>query len=99
MKISKRDFLAGAATAGVAGLVLPGRTNAYEVPVDHMPRIIRLRKAYAPQQIIVDPNSFHLYWTLGENQAIRYVVGVGRDGLYESGTSGRAGPNLGPPAI
>jgi lipoprotein-anchoring transpeptidase ErfK/SrfK len=85
MGIGRRDFLAaGAAAVTTAAMGAPAR--AYTVPPEHMPRIVRMRKNYAAQQIIVDPNTFHLYWTLGENQAIRYVVGVGRDGLYESGT-------------
>ena len=39
-----------------------------------------------PQEIHVIPSEFALYWTLPDNRAIRYSVGIGRPGLYEAGT-------------
>lgn len=82
----RRHFLATAtATAATA---LAGRAAAhsnYVIPEEHMPRMVRITDAFAANEIHLDPNRFFLYWTLGEGQAIRYVVGVGRPGLYEAG--------------
>jgi lipoprotein-anchoring transpeptidase ErfK/SrfK len=50
-----------------------------------MPRIIRIKGDINPGEIHVDPNLFALYWTLPDGKAIRYAVGIGREGLYESG--------------
>ncbi len=36
-------------------------------------------------EIHVDPDNFVLYWTLPDQRAIAYPIGVGRAGLYESG--------------
>lgn len=84
MPLTRRTLLG----AGAAALALgpASAAHAYQVPPEHMPVVLRLRQAYAPGEIHVDPNGFHLYWTLEDGRAIRYVVGVGRSGLYESGT-------------
>ena len=79
----RRAFLAGlAATLGASAA---GHARAYEVPEEHMPRIIRVGPRFRPSELHVDPNSFYLYWVYEPGQAIRYTVGVGRANLYESG--------------
>ncbi|MGB3553070.1 MAG: L,D-transpeptidase [Jannaschia sp.] len=50
-----------------------------------MPVQVRIRPEIGPNEIHVIPDSFMLYWTLPGARAIRYMVGVGRPGLYESG--------------
>lgn len=51
------------------------------------PTLVNVAPGIAPNEIHVDPNRFRLYWTLPEpGRAIRYAVGIGRRGLYESGT-------------
>jgi len=81
--ISRRHLIGTGAAALAFGL--PAVAQAYSIPREHLPRIVQLRKPMAPGEIHVDPNTFYLYWTLPDNKAVRYVVGVGRDGLYESG--------------
>lgn len=51
------------------------------------PTLVNVQPGLGPSEIHVDPNRFRLYWTLPEpGRAIRYAVGIGRRGLYESGT-------------
>jgi lipoprotein-anchoring transpeptidase ErfK/SrfK len=50
-----------------------------------LPRIVPIEKGFVPYEVHVDPGQFALYWTLPEDMAMRYVVGVGRPGLYEAG--------------
>ena len=50
------------------------------------PTLVNIQPGIPAGEIHVDPNRFRLYWTLPEGQAIRYAVGIGRRGLYESGT-------------
>ena len=51
------------------------------------PTLVTVAPGIGPGEIHVDPNRFRLYWTLPEpGRAIRYAVGIGRRGLYESGT-------------
>ena len=51
------------------------------------PTVVSVVPGLRAGQIHVDPNRFRLYWTLPEpGRAIRYAVGIGRRGLYESGT-------------
>ncbi|WP_415405269.1 L,D-transpeptidase [Tateyamaria sp. SN3-11] len=50
-----------------------------------MPREVKIKNDLAPYEIHVDPGQYALYWTLPKRMAIRYSVGIGRPGLYESG--------------
>lgn len=84
MPVSRRGFLAGG--AAIAAIGSATTASAYELPPEHQPVVVRMRTPYAPGEIHVDPNGFNLYWTLEDGRAIRYVCGVGRTGLYESGT-------------
>lgn len=86
----KREFIAGgAATALLAGLT--GANAATQAPVapgipeEYLPREVRIKSSFAPGEIHVDPNAFALYWTMPGRKAIRYTIGIGRPGLYESG--------------
>jgi lipoprotein-anchoring transpeptidase ErfK/SrfK len=83
--LSRRALLAGFA----AGLALPAA--AQDIPPSTLPRRFRprtfhLRDYYAPDQILVDPNIFSLFWTLPDQMARRYFIGIARDGLYQPGT-------------
>lgn len=77
-----------------ATLALPAVARAYDgtisreppVPAYLTPEIVPVRGKIGPNEIHVIPDHYALYWTLPEGKAIRYYVGVGRDGLYESGT-------------
>lgn len=83
--ISRREFVATTA----AGVMLPqmgmAKAKKYVVPEEHMPKEIWLKTKLPANEIHIDPNSYRLYWTLGNGKAIRYVVGVGRAKLYEPG--------------
>jgi lipoprotein-anchoring transpeptidase ErfK/SrfK len=78
----------GLSLTGLAAIAPPLRAQEATpgtVPEDFMPRMIRITGAVQPYEIHVDPDAFALYWTLPEGRAIRYAVGIGREGLYESG--------------
>lgn len=62
-------------------IVLPD----YDVPTQYEPREVDLLTQLEPWEVHVDPAQFALFWTLPDNKAIRYTVGVGRPGLYEDG--------------
>ena len=86
-RFPRRLFLAGAA----ATLAMPALAQTkpdrktYVVPPEHAPQVVRLRDTFAPGQLLVDPNSFSLYWTMERKQALRFIVGVGRGDLYIPG--------------
>lgn len=48
-------------------------------------RVVRFRTDEAPGTIIIDTNNKFLYYITGDNSAIRYGVGVGREGFGWSG--------------
>ena len=83
--LSRRHLLA-TGLAAMAAPVLAAAPEGWTLPEEHLPRMVRLRDSFEPGQILVDPNSFALYWTLPKSEAIRYTVGVGRGNLYEPGT-------------
>ena len=55
------------------------------VSSEFLPREVAFFETVEPGEIHVDPNQFALFWTLPNNRAVRYTVGIGREGLYESG--------------
>ena len=75
-----------------------GRPQAVAVPREVVPFDGR----YAPGTVIIATNERRLYYTLGNGQAIRYGVGVGRPGFEWAGTryisSKREWPDWTPPA-
>jgi len=85
--LNRRDFVA----AGVAAAALgPGVATAHSranfvLPPEFMPVQVEIGEGFAPGEIHVNPNTFKLYWTLPDQTAIRYSVGVGRRHLYEPG--------------
>lgn len=91
----RRAFVAQIAASAAAFTTVPaivrGQTNhdaaikPSNLPEEFLPREVRIRNDFGPYEIHVDPGQFALYWTLPDNKAIRYAVGIGRPGLYESG--------------
>lgn len=80
----RRHFISGLASTVVAAPALA--RSGWVMPEEYKPRLVRLSGDYAPGEIHVLPRQFALLWTLPEGRAIRYTVGIGRAGLYESGT-------------
>lgn len=87
--ISRRTFIQTAA----AGVVLPQFAQAqskpaeYVVPEQFKPQYVRIKKDFAPGQILILPRSHFLYWIESERKAIRYGVGVGKAGLEFTGVA------------
>ena len=65
------------------GYVQPDNGN--EVRADLRRRVVDLRSNEAPGTIIVDTANTFLYYVLPGGQAIRYAIGVGREGFTWSG--------------
>lgn len=67
------------------------RFNFTAAKPDPDPRLARQTVRYvtdeAPGTIIVDTRRKYLFFILGDNQAIRYGVGVGREGMGWTGTA------------
>jgi lipoprotein-anchoring transpeptidase ErfK/SrfK len=61
-----------------------GRTA--ELPARLRRQIVSYATREAPGTIIIDTPNTYLYYVLGGGQAIRYGIGVGRDGFTWSGT-------------
>jgi lipoprotein-anchoring transpeptidase ErfK/SrfK len=78
-------LLLGAASVSLLGLAAVEPAGAQTVPATMLPVEVRTRPEIAPNELHVIPDSFMLYWTLPGSRAIRYMVGIGRPGLYESG--------------
>ncbi len=91
--IDRRKFISTGIALGLAGTAASAQqaveaaigVESGGLPERFQPRIVNVPASMKPGEIHVDPNRFALYWTLPEGKAIRYSVGVGRTGLYESG--------------
>jgi lipoprotein-anchoring transpeptidase ErfK/SrfK len=73
-----------------------------EMPARLKRQIVSYATREAPGTIIIDTPNTYLYYVLGGGQAIRYGIGVGRDGFTWSGTQSISKkaewPNWTPPA-
>lgn len=90
---NRRQFLV-LASAALATPMLTTQTQAqtakppegWTFPKEYEPIVVGLRDPFEPGQILVDPNSRNLYWTLEKKKAIRFKVGVAKGNLYIPGT-------------
>jgi lipoprotein-anchoring transpeptidase ErfK/SrfK len=101
--------LPGRADANPMALYGPVRGEPFPIPAAPLGRInpsylrarVAVRTREAPGTIIVDPRSRYLYLVEGNGTALRYGVGVGRQGFAWSGTatinSKQAWPDWYPP--
>ncbi len=58
----------------------------YETPAHLKRQVVHYQTREAPGTIIVDTANTYLYLVLGDGRAMRYGIGVGRDGFTWSGT-------------
>ena len=50
-------------------------------------QVVNYQRNFAAGTVIIDTSQTYLYYVLGDGKAIRYGIGVGRDGFTWSGTS------------
>jgi lipoprotein-anchoring transpeptidase ErfK/SrfK len=62
-----------------------GRRNTYAMPERLRRATVTLATGEAPGTVIIDTGNTALYYVLGQGRAIRYGVGVGREGFTWSG--------------
>ncbi|MBN2629900.1 MAG: L,D-transpeptidase [Rhodobacteraceae bacterium] len=85
--LTRRLFLAGPAAVLACPALAQTKPDrkTYVVPPEHPPVVMRLRDQFEPGSLLVDPNTYSLYWLLEPRKALRFIVGVGRGDLYEPG--------------
>lgn len=83
--ISRRKFSFGLSATGLLGATAVS-AHPFTLPEHFLPQLVNTRQPnWLPGDVHVVPDEFHLYFMLENGRAIRYGVGVGRTGLYESG--------------
>jgi len=60
--------------------------QAFELPARLRRQVVNYSTREAPGTIIIDTPNTYLYLVLGNGQAMRYGIGIGRDGFTWSGT-------------
>jgi len=65
---------------------MPGTDEQAEAPARLRRQAVDFRTNEAPGTIIIDTPNTYLYLVLGNGKAMRYGIGVGRDGFTWSGT-------------
>jgi lipoprotein-anchoring transpeptidase ErfK/SrfK len=60
--------------------------ESFEVPANLRRQIVDYRTNEAPGTIVIDTPNTYLYFVLGNGRAMRYGIGVGREGFTWSGT-------------
>lgn len=78
------------------------RRSTSELPSHLRRQIVSYQTREAPGTVVIDTPNTYLYYVLGEGRAVRYGIGVGRDGFRWSGVQqvGRKAewPDWNPPA-
>jgi lipoprotein-anchoring transpeptidase ErfK/SrfK len=78
---------AGAPFAAAAiGRPLADQTDPGELAPDLRRQVVNYSARVAAGTVIIDAAQTYLYYVLGDGKAIRYGIGVGRDGFRWSGT-------------
>jgi lipoprotein-anchoring transpeptidase ErfK/SrfK len=94
----EQDLLSTLFNPTATGRPTDGRPQASAIPRE----VVTYPAGYAPGTIVISTTERRLYYVLGNGQAIRYGVGVGRPGFEWSGTryvaSKREWPDWTPPA-
>jgi lipoprotein-anchoring transpeptidase ErfK/SrfK len=57
-----------------------------ELPAQFRRQVVNYQTVEPPGTIIIDTPHTYLYWVLGNGQAMRYGIGVGREGFTWTGT-------------
>jgi lipoprotein-anchoring transpeptidase ErfK/SrfK len=65
---------------------VPGMEESTEAPARFRRTVVEYRTNEAPGTIIIDTPNTYLYLVLGNGRAVRYGIGVGREGFTWSGT-------------
>ena len=63
----------------------PDARGNFELPARLRRQVVNYQTREAPGTIIIDTPNTYLYYVLGNGQAMRYGIGVGRDGFTWSG--------------
>ncbi|MDF1717620.1 MAG: L,D-transpeptidase [Antarcticimicrobium sp.] len=85
--LTRRTFLTTATTAATLPMLWPEAAPAQANGFDPTPQYVRIKRDFAPGQMLILPRSYYLYWVTEERKAIRYGVGVGKAGLEFRGTA------------
>lgn len=89
--MKRRRFLGGSLGLAISVPAMkaeahpPKKLPSYDLPASMLPTVVPHGYSFAPFEVHVIPGEFTLYWTLPDGMAVRYVVGIGRPGLYEAG--------------
>ena len=79
-------FLFGQPFQPQSNYAAPGTEDSYDAPYRLRRQVVDYRTAEAPGTIVIDTPNTYLYLVLGNGKALRYGIGVGREGFTWSGT-------------
>jgi lipoprotein-anchoring transpeptidase ErfK/SrfK len=65
---------------------MPSDEQTFQLPARLRRQVVSYATREAPGTIIIDTPNTYLYYVLGNGQAMRYGIGIGRDGFTWSGT-------------
>jgi lipoprotein-anchoring transpeptidase ErfK/SrfK len=80
------SFTSGTMTLAPPALTDKGDGSSAVLPERLRRTVVAFNTREAPGTVVIDTGNTALYYVLGQNRAIRYGVGVGREGFTWSGT-------------
>lgn len=86
--LTRRSFVTHSLATSLAATALPSAAQeSFQLDPLYEPQFVRIKKVFAPGQILIQPHSHFLYFVTEPRKAIRYGVGVGKAGLAFTGTA------------
>jgi len=82
--LDRRSFLYGSLSSATF-VATAATAHEYLLPERFLPQLVNTRRDAPAGEIHVYPDEFFLYLMLAGGLAIRYGIGVGREGLYHAG--------------
>ena len=64
----------------------PGYEESFQTPARFRRQVVAYNTSEAPGTVVIDTPNTYLYYVLGGGRAIRYGIGVGREGFTWAGT-------------
>lgn len=83
--LTRRTFTLAATAAAVLGTEGQAAAQGYVVPPQFLPQPVRIKTSYVPGQIVIVTRQHFLYFVTEAGQAMRYGIGVGKEGLTFQG--------------
>lgn len=85
--LTRRDFTLTALATVALARQATAAADGFKVAPEFMPQLVRIKPGFQPGQIVIVTQLHFLYFVTEVGQAMRYGIGVGKEGLEFQGNA------------